>query len=113
MSARPSHARDCKISASSLSKANHTHNSLSNSLSIRLGPVAELHELHAQDFSNALRRLSHAGSHGQHWWQEYYDLDKPQQAHQATALPRQHVGFLIGDMNVSSELGEQVLARTA
>eukprot|EP00971_Amphidinium_carterae_P232378 4611401-Amphidinium_carterae.1 len=28
------------------------------------------------------------------------------------ALPRQHVGFLIGDMNVSAELGEQVNVRT-
>eukprot|EP00971_Amphidinium_carterae_P153736 3048255-Amphidinium_carterae.1 len=29
-----------------------------------------------------------------------------------SALPRQHVGFIIGDMNVSSELGEQVHVRT-
>eukprot|EP00971_Amphidinium_carterae_P197005 3910049-Amphidinium_carterae.1 len=29
------------------------------------------------------------------------------------ALPRQHVGFLIGDMSVSSELGEQVPACTS
>eukprot|EP00971_Amphidinium_carterae_P295919 5877128-Amphidinium_carterae.1 len=28
------------------------------------------------------------------------------------ALPRQHVGFLIGDMNVSAELGEQVNVHT-